>query len=46
MKVKSRLQEADKQLRLGKAEVKKSDVSQELEQSIDALQSAMELLDD
>jgi len=40
------LQEADKQLRLAKAKVEKSDASQKLEQSIEALQSAIESLDD
>jgi len=46
MEVKNRLQEANKQVRLAKEEVDQSDVAQELEQSLEALQNALEALDD
>ncbi|WP_158600536.1 hypothetical protein [Haloarcula sp. Atlit-7R] len=46
MKVKNRLQEARKQISLAKEEVDQSDVSQALEQSLEALQNAVEALGD
>jgi hypothetical protein len=46
MKVICRLQEASKQVRLAKQEVEQPDISRELEQSVEALQNAMVLLDD
>jgi len=46
MEVKNRLQEAIKQIQLAKQEVDQSDVSQELDQSLEALQDAVETLDD
>ena len=46
MKVENRIQEAIKQIQLAKQEVDQSDVSQELDQSLEALQDAVEALDD
>ncbi|NLV08010.1 hypothetical protein [Haloarcula rubripromontorii] len=46
MKVKNRLQEALKQVQLAKEEVDRSDVSQELDQSLEALQNALESFED
>ncbi|MGB9950878.1 hypothetical protein ACOZ4F_00515 (plasmid) [Haloarcula marismortui] len=46
MEVKNRLQEAVKQIQLVKQEVNQSDVSQELDQSLEALQNALEAFND
>jgi len=46
MEVESRLQEAIKQIQLAKQEVDQSDVSQELDQSLESLQTALEAFDD
>ena len=46
MKVTNRLKEAIKQAQLGKQEVDDPDVSQELEDAIEALQNALEPLED
>jgi len=46
MDERNRLQEAIKQIRLAKQEVEKPEVSQELEQALEALQTALESLED